>query len=92
MDNVGFFAGIKRPGRGADHSLLFRAEFKNEWRWTSSLSVGFHGMTIGYLLSILCQSLVCLSASNVLHTRTQTNINEHVLHSEKKRLFVTLFK
>jgi hypothetical protein len=27
---------------------------------------------------------VCLSASNVLLTRTQTNINEHVLHSEKR--------
>jgi len=86
MGNVVFFAGVKQPGREADHSLLFRVAVRNVWRWTSSLSVGFHGVPNGYLacpLSVAGLS-VCLSVGNVLHTRTQTDIKEHVLHPEKR--------
>jgi hypothetical protein len=28
--------GVKRPGRGADHSLPPNAEFKNAWSYTST--------------------------------------------------------
>jgi hypothetical protein len=44
MGTVGFFTAAKRPGREADHSLLSRAEVKNEWSYTSSFSACLHGV------------------------------------------------
>jgi hypothetical protein len=34
-------AGVKRPGREADHSLPFSAEVKNTWVYTSTASYVF---------------------------------------------------
>jgi len=35
---------VKRPWHEADHSPPYRAEVKNEWRSTSTLSISLHGM------------------------------------------------
>jgi hypothetical protein len=37
---------IKRPGREADHSPSSRAEVKNTWGNTSTLSIRLHGMVL----------------------------------------------
>jgi hypothetical protein len=38
--------GAKRPGREADHSSQFSAEFKNAWRDTSSPAILLHGAVL----------------------------------------------
>jgi hypothetical protein len=42
--NRGAFLGIKRPGREVDHSSPSRAEVKNEWSYTSTFPIHFHGV------------------------------------------------
>jgi hypothetical protein len=36
---LGFFQGIKRPGREIDHSSLSTAQVKNEWSYTSTAPI-----------------------------------------------------
>ena len=38
---------FRRPGRAVNHSLLNRTEVKNEWSYTSTLSIGFRGIGKG---------------------------------------------
>jgi hypothetical protein len=38
--------GVKRPCREADHSPPSSAEVKNEWNYTFSCSMRFHGMVV----------------------------------------------
>jgi hypothetical protein len=42
----GFFPGVKRPGREADHSPPSSAKVKNAWSYTSTPPVRLHGMVI----------------------------------------------
>jgi hypothetical protein len=39
-----FFPAVKRPGRVADHSRLYNAEFKNEWNYMSTPPLSFHAV------------------------------------------------
>jgi hypothetical protein len=39
---VGFFPGVKRPGRENDHFSLSTAKVKNGWSYTSTVPVWFH--------------------------------------------------
>jgi hypothetical protein len=38
--------GVKRPGREADNSPQSSAEVKNEWSYTSTPSIRFHGVVL----------------------------------------------
>jgi hypothetical protein len=38
--------GVKWPGRGADHSPSFSAGAKNEWSYTSTHPIRFHGVVL----------------------------------------------
>jgi hypothetical protein len=48
LSNVyyGFFPGVKRPGREADHSVPFSAEVKNVWSCTSTPPIRLHGVVL----------------------------------------------
>jgi hypothetical protein len=41
MGTRGYFPGVKRPVREADHSPPFSVEVKNEWSYTSTPQYGF---------------------------------------------------
>ena len=41
---TGSFAGVKRPGRGADHPPHLSAEVKKEWSYTSTPPLGLYGL------------------------------------------------
>jgi hypothetical protein len=45
MGTSGFFPGVKRPGREADHSPPFSVEVKNTWSYTSAPSIRLHGVS-----------------------------------------------
>jgi hypothetical protein len=38
--------GVKRPGRGADHSPPSSAEVKNVWRYISTPPIHLHGVVL----------------------------------------------
>jgi hypothetical protein len=71
---VGSFAGIKRPGRQADHSPPSSAEVKNEWSYTASPPTCFHGVdrdsfTFTLPVSVLCEYLLSImSQYTKVHT------------------------
>jgi hypothetical protein len=46
MGTRGFFLGVKRPGREADHSRPSSAEVKNTWIYTSTPPVRLHGVVL----------------------------------------------
>ena len=39
-----FFSGVKRPERGVNHSSPSRAEFRNEWCYTTTPPVCLYSM------------------------------------------------
>ena len=46
----GLFPGVRRPERDADHSPPSNAEVKNEWGYSSTPPICFHGVDRGNLL------------------------------------------
>jgi hypothetical protein len=50
---TGSFPGVKRQGRGADHSPPPSAEVKNEWSYTSTPPLGPWRPVIGWPLPYL---------------------------------------
>jgi hypothetical protein len=44
---TGYFPGVKRPGRGADHPPPPSAEVENEWSYTSTPPLGLSWPVIG---------------------------------------------
>jgi hypothetical protein len=49
---TGSFRGVKRPGRGSDHSPPPSAEVENEWSYTSTSPLGPSGPVIGWPLPL----------------------------------------
>ena len=54
MGTIGFFPGVKRSGRQADHIPPFSAEVKNEWSCISMPPVYFQGMYKGRFNFFTC--------------------------------------
>jgi hypothetical protein len=46
MDMGGYFLGVKRPEREADHSPPSSAEVKNAWSYTSTPPIRLHGVVL----------------------------------------------
>ena len=71
---VGFFPGVKRPGREADHSHPSSAEVKNECRYNSS-PLCFHGLYRDGFSFYLNESTQMRPSSLVILQRRFTLVN-----------------
>ena len=51
---TGSFPGVKRPGRGVDHSLHPAPSVKKEYCYISTTPLGLRGLYLGALYLYLC--------------------------------------